>query len=455
IDTTELFNSPLKVTRNLTSSGGVFEFSPGLTFTDSTVYYWRVAPSAITGSPKWNTSSFVYLPNSEPGFNQSHLYQHFKSKFDRLALDSTSRKFEFGDRHRNIFVRSGVFPTGFSHSAGFSVTIDEDDRIRSVCGISNVVFNVLVPVSLEPWYIGPQRVSPVQYGSDPVCGNDRSWNFQYNILDSAKRRMAMEFLDLIPDGHYVVVRNCSGVDPLSNTYASDWMNDQINLGAGNSIYHRLKDQGFATIDSFNRPRAFIFVYRKNHSEFIPKYTFSSGIYDAITLSVDLNTPDTLGYLTSPKFGPAKGWKDLKWRGTSADATEGDLPSVDVIGVDNAGVETPIFTGIGAAGQDFDISSIDAMQYPYLKLRMKNQDSVNLTPYQLRYWRLTYIPVPEGAIAPNIYLNFKDTLEVGEPLNFGIGFKNISNVDFDSLKVRLNITGANNVVTEVNVPRQKD
>src|SRR5690606_2885751 len=272
IDTTELFNSPLKVTRNLTSSGGVFEFSPGITFTDSTVYYWRVAPSTITGSPKWNTSSFVYLPNSEPGFNQSHLYQHFKSKFDRLSLDSTSRKFEFGDRHRNIFVRSGVFPTGFSQAAGFSVTIDEDDRIRSVCGISNIVFNVLDPVSLEPWYNGPQSGSPGQYGSDPVCGNDRSWNFQYNILDSAKRRMAMEFLDLIPEGHYVVVRYCSGVDPHSDTYAEDWKNDQNNLGAGNSIYHRLKEQGFATSDSFNRPRAFIFVYRKNHSEFIPKYT---------------------------------------------------------------------------------------------------------------------------------------------------------------------------------------
>src|SRR5690606_1211766 len=105
---------------------------------------------------------------------------------------------------------------------------------------------------------------------------------------------------------------------------------------------------------FNRPRAFIFVYRKNHSEFTPKYSFSTGLYDAISLSVDLNTPDTLGYITSPKFGPAKGWKYLKWRGSSVDATEGDLPTVDVIGVNNAGVETPILVGISAAEQDFDI-----------------------------------------------------------------------------------------------------
>jgi hypothetical protein len=49
--------------------------------------------------------------------------------------------------------------------------------------------------------------------------------------------------------------------------------------------------------------------------------------------------------------------------------------------------------------------------------MKNIDSINYTPYQLNYWRLTYVPVPEGAIAPNINLKMKDTLDVGEPLNF--------------------------------------
>ena len=43
IDTTELFNSSLKYTEKLTSVGGVLEFNPGISFTDSTVYYWRVA----------------------------------------------------------------------------------------------------------------------------------------------------------------------------------------------------------------------------------------------------------------------------------------------------------------------------------------------------------------------------------------------------------------------------
>src|SRR4029078_11208506 len=83
LDTTELFNSAFKKPQNVSSIGGVIEFNPNVTFTDSTVYYWRVAPTPATGSPVWNNASFVYLANSERGFNQSHYYQHLKSKNER------------------------------------------------------------------------------------------------------------------------------------------------------------------------------------------------------------------------------------------------------------------------------------------------------------------------------------------------------------------------------------
>mgnify|MGYP003351212960 CR=1 FL=1 len=43
----------------------------------------------------------------------------------------------------------------------------------------------------------------------------------------------------------------------------------------------------------------------------------------------------------------------------------------------------------------DISGVDATVFPYLKLKLKTLDTVKFTPYQLRYWRVTYAPVPEG------------------------------------------------------------
>ncbi|HEY6063463.1 MAG TPA: hypothetical protein VIV35_07625, partial [Chitinophagaceae bacterium] len=414
-----------------------------------------------SGQPVWNKSSFVYLSNSGPnasdvGYNQSHLYQHFKSGLDRLTLDSATRKWSFDNITNNLFIKSGVFPTSFNQAAGFSITVNGASYIRSVCGVANVVFNVFDSVTFKPWYNGPP--GPGQYGSDPICDYDRSWNFQYNILDTNKRRKIVEFLDLIPGGDYVVVRNCSyftdAVPGANNTYASTWKGDTSYLGSGNSMYHRLLAQGFTSIDSFFKPRAFVFVYKKNRSNiFTPRFIFSDDIFDPINFSVDCETSDTLGYMTSPKFGPAKGWKQLKWRG-SGEASGGDIPTVDVIGIKNDGSETTLFSGINTSQQDFDISSVNATTYPYIKLKLRTLDSINFTPYQLRYWRVTYVPVPEGAIAPNIYLKVKDSVELGEPMDFKVAFKNISEVPFDSLKVKLVITDRNNVPHIIPTPRRR-
>ncbi len=460
VDTTEMFNSPLKAVRNISSTGGVFDVDMPLTLADGSVYYWRVSPQPEDGQWKWNTSSFIYLPNSDIGFNQSHLYQQFKSDYNRIHLDSTDRRLDFNYTNRGIFIRNGVFLPPYTQASGFSVIVDDVTTYQSVCGWSGIIFNVLDSISLKAWLNNDATngIVPGRFGSDDVCGVNRNWNFQYNILQPAKRKSVVEFMDnVIPDGAYVVVKNISNHIANTNTYASDWQNDASFMGPGNTMYHRLKENGFATIDSFDRPRAFIFIYRKNRPDFTPLYVFSQGTTDPITLNVSLQTIDTLGHITSPKFGPAKGWKRLYWNGQIADnQTNGDRATVDVIGINNAGVEATLFSNLDVTQQDFDVSSVDANVYPYMKLRMVNRDSIYATPYQLNYWRLTYDPVPEGAIAPNLYLSKKDTVDIGEPLKLGIGFKNVSAVGFsDSLKVKLTVTDKNNVENIIPVPKQED
>ncbi len=444
LDTTELFNSPMKIVRTISSMGGTMEFDPNLVMTDSTVYYWRVSPDASNGLYSWNKSSFVYLPNSSIGFNQSHLYQHLKSELNKITLDSTSRYWDFGTTSTNLFVRNGVFPSAASHAVDISISVNGDPFIRSVCGVGNIIFNVFDKRSMKPWKNAAVGEPPL-FGSDPVCGPERVYNFQYNLMDSAKRRKAVEFLEMIPEGNFVVVRNTSGTAVSSNTYANQWQDDTTYFGSGRSLYHLLKQQGFADVDSFDRPEAFIFIYQKdNAQEFDPKWIFSQSIYEKITLGADCASKDTVGYITSPLLGPAKAWHQLKWDG-EVESTPGDHPSIAVIGINTNGTADTLFSNIGLSQKLVDISGINAQQYPFIKLRMINSDSVHYSPLQLKYWRVTYDPVPEGAISPGIYFSMKDTVEVAEPLLFKLAFKNISGAAFsDSIKVKAVITDRNNV-----------
>lgn len=449
IDTTELFNSPLKVSRTVSSMGGVIEFVPGITFTDSTVYYWRVSPAPVSGNPVWNRSSFIYLPNSPTGFNQSHYYQHDKSGKVRVILDPLQRNWKYDSLAHFIFAKNGVFGTATNQEGDLIVSPDGDPFIRSACVGFSLIFNIFDPLKFRA-----TKNLTGMYGSALPCLPSRSWNFEYSHTSQAGRKLAMDFMDSIPEGYIVVVRNILN-SSLASGFINQWQDDTLTFGSNNSLYHKLKTVGFNQLDSFTSPKAMIFMYQKGNSSFGPVSSVSSGIYDIITLNKNLSTPDTLGYITSPLFGRAKTWRQLKWRGTSApDIAGGDAPTIEVIGVNNVGAESVLYSGIDISQQDFDLSSINAADYPYLQLRMRNIDSINFTPFQLSYWRVTYDPVPEGAIAPNLHFSSKDSVDIGEPINFSIAFKNISQANFDSLKIKMTITDRNNVVNIIPVGRKK-
>jgi hypothetical protein len=174
----------------------------------------------------------------------------------------------------------------------------------------------------------------------------------------------------------------------------------------------------------------------------------------MTLSALLPTKDSLGFINSPVFGPAKTWKNLKWRGQTIDTTGGDNPIVSVIGIRRDRSADTLYTHLDISQQDFDLSSVDAVTYPFLQLRMRNADSVNFTPYQLRYWRIYYTPMPEGGVAPNILFTMKDSFDVGEPIDFKMAFKNISDAGFDSIKLKVTVTDKNNVTHVIDLPKLK-
>lgn len=463
MDTTALFNSPGMVTKNLASVGGELEFDPGITYRDSTVYYWRVAIVPSAGSQYiWNTASFVYIDSlrSGVGMNQSHFFQHTESIPGSVRLDSASRNWIFDSVFNNLYVQIGSWATSTGTEQGVSITVNDGAYfIHNACSFTSLIFTVFDPVTFRPW-LNTTTGGVGKYGSfENNCFDGRQYEFEFLYKDTASRHKMLNFMDnIIPNGAYVVVRSFM-LDPATfgtpGIYAADWHKDTVYWGAGNSIYNRLLSYGFSGIDSFSRPRNFMLAYKKNQPNvFMPQWMMTQGVTDNMSTNITMKTPDTSGTVTSPPFGPAKKWNQLHWRGSSLEAPSADTASLQLIGLDSAGGNpTPLFS-VGLNNQDYDISSINAKQYPFLQLKMSTSDTVTGTPYQLKYWRLNYVPSPEGALAPNIYLVTKDTLEIGEAMNFGIAFKNVSPYAFDSVLLRLNIIDRNNVTHTMVLPRKK-
>lgn len=454
MDTTQLFNSPLKVSRTVASTGGLVEFTPGISFLDSTVYYWRVSLVPAPGSEyRWNGSSFVYIAGNKEGFNQSHFFQHRNSSYERMSLDTVTRKFEFGSHINNLFFRNGIFPFSGSQDIDFSITVNTETIIQSACVGNSLIFNVFDPVTFKPWKnVDANGNNLFRFGSGVAnCKPTRYYNFEFSYMNPTSRKRMMDFMDSIPAGYYVAIKSVFYSIP--NSYSATWRSDTALFGSNNSLYHKLLATGFTTIDSLNRPQSWVGIYKKGDNSFTPEFKYSNGIYDAILLGVDCATPDSLGYITSPKFGPAKNWGEVIWRGVNRETPGYDEPIVDVIGVDRNNQETVLYR-LDKNTQNFDVSAVNASQFPFMKLRMRNMDSVNLTPYQLRNWRVTFDLVPEGALAPNLFFSSKDTLEIGETLQFGVAFKNISSAAFDSIRLKLIIIDQQNVQHVLNLPKTK-
>lgn len=462
MDTTELFNSAFKISRNVTASGGVIEFDPQITYKDSTVYYWRVAPVPTSGNYRWNTSSFVYLNGTEEGYNQSHLYQHFKSVADRIKLDSLSRIWNFGLAVTNVTATQGVYPYT-NNDADFSVYKNGLGIINSGCLGYSVRWSLFDALTMKPYYnqavpaLDSAGASGGFMGSAAInCGKrGRQFNFEFGYNSLADRNKMRDFINWIPAGVIAVAR-LNLDQPFDANPVAIWKADATSNGSlSNTLYGKLVENGFTSLDSFNYPRSWVFVFKKSTPAFAPKWKFGFDVNDVAHLDVLVSSSDTLGYITSPVFGPAKAWKLLKWRGSSLETAAGDIPAVDVIGINNSGIETTLFSNVNLTQQDFVLTSVNATAYPYLKIKMTNKDAVNVTPYQLRYWRLIADMVPEGALAPNIKYAFKDSLEAGEKLNVAVAFKNISNVSFtDSIKVKLQVYNSSNVVSSVTTAKLK-
>ena len=452
IDTTELFNSPLRQSTVISQQGGVVTWTPpSLNYIDSVVYYWR---TGIEGSNTFHNSSFIYLYNEYPGWNQSHYYQYLKDDFDYLEL-TTDREFKFIDDTKTVGVYTGTwvdYGGSINQPDEIGYTLNSDQKHPWKCNgdgfTGGLVLAVFDSASGTNWLskysdvLGQSGTAAIDYAItsaqwNPVHKNIHCkardlhgfdfptiWSNPSQAYDLQRRIVA--FIDNVPAGNYILAYSVN---------LASYANWDI------SLVQKFRDLGSKSIDTLinSGSMPWAFFAQKGHPA-SAKEKRGSGITSVLDFYATFTANWNQGTLTTPLIGPAHEWGSVHWRKHALEQPTSDQEHIEIIGVTSSGSETVLYSALQAA--DTTIEFIEADEYPYIRLRLDTRDDPARTPTQLDYWRVLYKKVPEAALSPNIHLTFHgDTILLGEDISLSVACENVTGIPMDSLLVKYTLQSA--------------
>lgn len=448
LDTTDLFNSPLKQSTLIYASGGVVTWAPALlqNMPDSMVYFWRTSPDSISPTQgfKWKESSFQYIPNKS-GWGQAHHFQFKENEYSFINYIREPRVFEFDTTAKDLSATNIGNPTTINQTFAIGYSIEAQLQEYATCGGSPGIYVAIIDsITLRPWLTRVPGPNGDTLNPNNNFGNANDWTncrsrqeayFIYFIQNSTQMAALENLLNnVVPCGNYVLA--WSVFNPLYSMWPSTLHTAFQNLGAPD-------------MTSYNDSLPFIFFTKKCNTS-SAQFVLGDSSNSTITLNQYLKNSIPYGNIVSTLIGPAKKWNSLHMRQYPLEANSADSVTTKIYGISNNGTSTPLMTFTDDFIDYTSLSdSIDATIYPYLKLEMNKRDDVLRTAPQLNRWHVLYEPVPEAALAPSIaYSYHADTLQEGDVVKMKIAVKNISEVDMDSLNIQFFVekqNGQRNVV----------
>jgi hypothetical protein len=421
LDTTNDYNSPLKQIYT-TTSGALAKWNVRLYTNDTTAYFWRVKLNNVDGAQNvWSYRHFTQIPGAAKGWAQVAFDQYTQvSSKQYIVFDTLNRQLEFTEDSR--FVQSKI--ARWAH-AGLGI---QDPYFATPAVGGCIGSGAIVAVVYDKRNLQRKQLQNFPYTCTP--GFDERY-YAFDTRTTFGKNEFVRFVDSIPVGDYVAMY--SYYDAGINTWTSQVRNALTNIGS----------QKAAAAQTFNT--AFALVGQKGA-------TVGSIIEDTIfndQFSVP-NSPDTMrifatrvisgkwfeGTMASKTIGPAKSWSNVQYLFSSAENTGTDRNYVRIYAVNQSLNDSLL---IATATNGYDISSLDAGKYPYLRLEVKLVDSNSRTPNQFGYWMVQFEPAAEGAI--NLALGnafYNDILKSGDSINFTYAFQNISQQTLDSVELDIQI-----------------
>lgn len=440
LDTTDQFNSHFLQSTMINSVGGVVSWKPPVTFSDSTVYYWRVSADSVDiHGFSWRESSFQYLPNKR-GWEQAHFFQFKNDGFQFVKYNRPARRYDFSNDLKTLQCVNGVPP----YLPYDQVVYKLNGNVEYVSSwtIPGMTIVVIDPVSGNPWQNYAQGGGHGMYGSTTgyPAGHPPEEAFDFVENNAADRDTITQFLlNTVPNGAYVLA------------YTQEFYPWGMHSVPSyeNSVYNAFDSIGSSQIRSVPTHAPYIIFGKKGGAPGSAKEVVGDSVNSIIQLDTTISTNWTEGYIASPVIGPASSWDSLSWRQHSLEG----LPTMDsvvvrVIGIQSNGNETNLANFTVA---DHDVgnlaATVDAALYPNIRLVAYMKDDSLHTPPQLDRWQVFYTPVPEAAVNPPLgYACANSTLQEGDLLNVHLPIQNISEYNFtqDSLLMNYWVEDGNRV-----------
>ncbi|MBX7125148.1 MAG: hypothetical protein K1X47_05610 [Cyclobacteriaceae bacterium] len=392
---------------------------------DSIAYYWRTRLSnpAAGESTQWEVSSFTRIFNGPEGWTQGHRGQFADNLYSGLAFDPLTGKSRFVETVSTIYVHN----YGSANPADYTATSLRIDGVEYNLGTQGQPCrnNTLNLLAFDRRSTSPYAALPFDFQDPRTCGREPQLinSFELAEINTGNGDDVSQWVD--------------------NVHASDsvllFTIGDAGLGAlPATIITKLNELGISAgqLASLQAGEPVVIFGRKGAAPgtaVVRKSTAAPANAQDLQVNETITGRSGSGTITSTLIGPASAWGQLAL--SLNEITNNDQFNMSIAGVSLGGTETSLMSG---SNTQFDLSSVDPLQFPMLRLKLLVADDLTLTPVQLKRWLVSYTPVAEGLL---FYAGTSTpvSLQEGQTWSGQWGFTNLSTKAFaDSLRVQLTL-----------------
>ena len=437
------FNNLLS-NETVNSPGGVIRYTPPISPTDSTTYYWRISPDSVATEGAgfiWSESSFSWVagqPEDEVAWALQDPGQTIEGEFINIKADTSTFGWNFAKdvadiKNFNAVYKNSTMPRFEYNGQRFAAT--HQWRVRA--GLQVIVIDSL-KTTTSSWLRNPGNR---EYNS--AAGRSLVWAFDTRTQPG--RDGLIRFMDeAVEDGKYVFVYSVQRGNSIEY-YNDGWLDDSLTLGK--TIFDVMEEEGALQMRSMTQLGSvpYLFAFQKGMGAL--SEAIAQNQSDTIFMQTDLFSNWGQGNWASEKAGPA-----LKWNSVSATVSERHLTELDsiqfrLIGSSDSSEDVVLREGIFRATNNrtlsLDISDIDASAYPFLWIEFDFYDDITRDVPTISSLYFNFDSPGDVAISPLVAYGITDSIQQGQDIELLVGYENISRIGMDSLLVELNFINDRN------------